>query len=59
MKEAIILRLYALVLLAALLWVLLGAPLFPAEWQDIPHRLGIMAHQLPGRMCFMLSLWLE
>lgn len=59
MKGAFITRLYALVLLAALLWVLLGAPLFPAEWQDVPHRLTIMARQLPGRMIFLLSLWLE
>ncbi len=58
MKEAFVTRLYALLLLAALLWVLLGAPLFPAEWQDVPHRLTIMARQLPGRMATVFSFWL-
>ena len=57
-KDAFINRLYAFVLLAALLWVLLGAPLLPAEWQDVPHRLALMARQLPGRMASLLAHWL-
>ena len=48
-----------LLLLAALAWVLLGAPLLPAEWQDVPHRLAITARQLPGRLANLFALWLE
>lgn len=58
MKDAFINRLYLFVLLAALLWVLLGAPLFPAEWQDVPHRIALMVRQLPGRMAGLLAHWL-
>ena len=58
MKDAFINRLYAFMLLAALLWVLLGAPLFPAEWQDVPHRIVLMARQLPGRLASLLAHWL-
>lgn len=59
MKDALITRLYALILLAALAWVLLGAPILPEEWQDIPHRLTVMGRQLPSRMASLFSLWLE
>lgn len=57
MKDLFLLRLYALLLLLALAWVLLGAPLLPAEWQDIPHRLSLMAAQLPGRMASIFTHW--
>lgn len=59
MKEVFITRLQVLLLLVALAWVLLGAPLLPAEWQDVPHRLAIMARQLPGRMTNLFALWVE
>ena len=59
MKDLFLTRLYFLLLLAALAWVLLGAPLLPAEWQDVPHRLAIMARQLPGRMANLFALWVE
>ena len=58
MKDAFINRLYAFVLLSALLWVLLGAPVFAAEWQDVPHRLALMARQLPVRMVNLFAHWL-
>lgn len=50
-------RLYVLLLAVLLVWVLLGAPLFPAEWQEVPLRLRVMLTQLPGRMQRMLSQW--
>jgi len=57
MKGTLALRLYALTLLLAILWVLLGAPFSPEEWLDIPHRLSLMAAQLPGRMAGIFSRW--
>lgn len=59
MKDLFLTRLCILLLLAALAWVLLGAPLLPVEWQDVPHRLAIMARQLPCRMANLFALWLE
>lgn len=56
MKDGFIIRLYGVLLLAALVWVLLGAPLLESEWQDVPHRLQMMLVQLPGRM---RSLWVH
>lgn len=57
MKQFLVLRLYALLFLFALVWVLLGAPLLPAEWQDIPHRLRLMLSQLPTRAGIILGDW--
>lgn len=57
MRDGFVLRLYAVLLLAALVWVLLGAPLLESEWQDVPHRLHMMGVQLPGRMGRILALW--
>ena len=57
MKERLILRLYGLLLILSFVWVLLGAPLHPQEWQDVPHRLRMMFSLLPGRMCAVLALW--
>lgn len=57
MRNGLVIRLYAVLLLIALVWVLLGAPLLENEWQDVPHRLQMMLVQLPGRMGSVLSLW--
>lgn len=57
MRDGFVVRLYAALLLMALVWVLLGAPLVESEWQDVPHRLQMMLVQLPGRMGSVLSLW--
>lgn len=57
MRNGLVIRLYAVLLLIALAWVLLGAPLLENEWQDVPHRLQMMLVQLPGRMGSVLSLW--
>lgn len=57
MKEHLVLRLYGLLLILSFVWVLLGAPLHPQEWQDVPHRLGLMFSQLPRRICAILALW--
>lgn len=57
MRDGFVIRLYAALLLVALVWVLLGAPLVDSEWQDVPHRLQMMLVQLPGRMGSVLSLW--
>lgn len=57
MKQLLVLRLYTLVFLIVLAWVLLGAPLLPMEWQDIPHRLRLMLSQLPTRAGIILRDW--
>lgn len=57
MRGELILRLYATVFLLTFVWVLLGAPLLPAEWQDIPARLRLMLAQLPGRTTTILRSW--
>lgn len=57
MKDVLILRLYALVLLLSLIWLILGAPILPVEWQDVPNRLAIMSRQLPRRMGAILVHW--
>lgn len=57
MKETITLRLYLFLLLISIVWVILGAPLLPAEWEDIPHRLALMSTQLPGRMASIFTHW--
>ncbi len=57
MPDALVLRLYGILAVLLLLWVILGAPLFPAEWQEVPLRLRIMLTQLPGRMAGILLLW--
>lgn len=59
MGYRMLLRLYVLLLAVLLAWVVLGAPLFPAEWQEVPLRLRVMLTQLPGRMWRMLSLWMN
>lgn len=57
MKDQLILRLHLFVFLLSLLWVMLGAPVLRAEWQDIPHRLALMFTQLPGRISGIFALW--
>jgi len=57
MKDVLVLRSCWFLLAAAIIWFLLGAPLFAEEWQDIPHRLGLMTIQLPARMQHILRLW--
>lgn len=57
MPDAFIVRLFFLVSALALVWIVLGAPLYPAEWQDVPLRLRVMLTQLPGRMGSILLLW--
>lgn len=57
MKQLLALRLYALIFLLLLAWVLLGAPLLPPEWQDIPHRLRLMFTLLPSRASSLLLHW--
>lgn len=57
MPDALVLRLYGILAVLLLLWVILGAPLLPAEWQEVPLRLRIMLAQLPGRMAGILLLW--
>lgn len=58
MRQTVVLRLYATGLAAALLWALLGAPLLPAEWHDVPHRISVMFTQLLPRARQVLSHWL-
>lgn len=57
MRDGFVIRLYTVLFCIALVWVLLGAPLLESEWQDVPHRLHMMAVQLPGRMGSVLALW--
>lgn len=57
MKDGFIIRLYEVLLLTALVWVLLGAPLLESEWQDVPHRLQMMMVQLPGRIRSLWAHW--
>lgn len=57
MKDWLKVRLYAFLLLLSLVWVILGAPLLPAEWEDVPHRLSLMAAQLPSRMASVFTHW--
>lgn len=57
MKKLLLLRLYVLLLVLLFCWVLLGAPLFSAEWQDVPHRLHLMFLQLPLRMGGIFANW--
>lgn len=57
MKDRLVLRLHAMLFLFSMFWVLLGAPLTSAEWQDVPHRLKLMLVHLPGRMGSILLGW--
>lgn len=57
MRDVLVTRLYLLLLVLALAWVLIGAPLLTAEWQDVPHRLHIMVLQLPVRMSGIFAHW--
>lgn len=57
MRGELTLRLYAVFFLLTFVWVLLGAPLLPTEWQDIPARLRLMLAQLAGRMSTILLFW--
>ena len=57
MKDALAVRLYALLLILSLLWLLLGSPILPAEWQNVPRHLTLLAHQLPQRMLGLFAYW--
>lgn len=57
MREALLLRLYLLLLILSLLWLISGAPVFAEEWQDLPHRFSLMAVQLPARLHDVFTHW--
>lgn len=57
MPGATFFRLYVLFLVLLLAWIILGVPIYAAEWQEVPLRLRVMLTQLPGRMRSVLLLW--
>ena len=52
-------RVAGLLLVLALLWTLLGAPLTGAEWAGIPARLQRSWRQLPSYMVRVATLWFD
>jgi len=51
-------RLWALFWALALVWAMLGAPLFLHEWQALPGQALQSWRLLPGRMAQLFALWL-
>lgn len=46
-----------LLLALTLLWFILGAPVFPAQWQALPSQGRMAVQQLPTRLSRLLQLW--
>lgn len=57
MKDVFLVRLYGSILILAFVWALLGAPLLPQEWQQLPDRFTLLLHQLPHRMQSIFFRW--
>lgn len=57
MKTSLLLRLYVLLFLFSLVWVFLGSPIWPDEWQNISAHLTLLFHQLPVRMAYVFTAW--
>lgn len=57
-RSAVSVKFWLILLLAACLWTLLGAPVFPHEWQALPSQAGMAFRQLPVRLPVMWRSWL-
>lgn len=57
-KRSLSVRLCAVIMVLAIAWAALGAPLTRAEWVGVPDRIGLMMRQLPQRMRSILTRWL-
>lgn len=58
LEKRVSLCLWAWLLALACLWLLLGAPVSPGDWQALPSQAGMALRQIPVRMPVMFRQWL-